>query len=121
MVEGYRMTDSDTSTGDTEQGCMRCGAVITHNRGSRLCDDCDKHIQRKLIRKGAACDRCNGHGMVKDPLCDIQRAMNGRDQPCPECGGSGRVDWNPDLDEVHPDLRGQVRSLYTDTDRSAAE
>jgi hypothetical protein len=98
--------------GDNEagQGCLRCGDAVEHDRDSRLCDECDKHIQRTLLRKGAACDRCNGHGMVADPLCDIQRAMDGRDRVCSECGGSGRVDWNPDLDDVHPDLRPEVKA-----------
>jgi hypothetical protein len=36
--------------------------------------------------------------------------MNGREHVCSECGGSGRVDWNPDLDEVHPDLRSEVKA-----------
>lgn len=94
----------------SEQDCMRCGNAVEHDRDSRLCNECDKHIQRQLLRKGSACDRCDGHGMVADPICDIKRAMNGREHVCSECGGSGRVDWNPDLDEVHPDLRSEVKA-----------
>ena len=104
---------SKQSGGGTErsdQGCMRCGGTVEHNRGSRLCDACDKHIQRKMLRKGVPCDRCNSHGMVYSSIGDIQRAMNGRDTVCSDCGGSGRVAWSPDLDDVHPVLRPEVKA-----------
>lgn len=93
-----------------EQGCMRCGDAVDHDRDSRLCDACEKHIQRTLLQKGTPCDRCDGHGMVYSSIGDIQRAMNGRDRVCSECGGSGRVAWSPDLDDVHPDLRAEVKA-----------
>ena len=96
--------------GEVEQSCMRCGAAIEHDRDSRLCDDCQKHIQHKLLRKGAVCEYCDGYGMVYSSIGDIQRAMNGRDRACPECAGSGRVEWDPDLDDVHPDLRVEVKA-----------
>lgn len=37
------------------------------------------------------CDRCNGHGQIKDPFCDLRRAMNGREHPCPKCEGTGSI------------------------------
>ena len=95
---------------ENEQGCMRCGDTVDHGRDSRLCDACEKYIQRSLLREGTPCDRCDGHGMVYSSIGDIQRAMNGRDRVCSECGGSGRVAWNPDLDDVHPDLRAEVKA-----------
>lgn len=36
------------------------------------------------------CQRCDGHGEIMDPICDLRRAMNGREHTCPNCRGSGR-------------------------------
>jgi len=35
------------------------------------------------------CDRCDGHGQIKDPFCDLRRVMNGRELTCPSCHGTG--------------------------------
>lgn len=37
------------------------------------------------------CARCDGHGMIEDPLCDLRRAMNGREHPCPVCDFTGKI------------------------------
>lgn len=88
--------------------CPRCGDEAPRNRDSRLCESCVKNIQTKKILDGVRCERCNGHGYIYDTWCDIQRATNGRDTICPNCGGSGTVTWEPDEEDVHPDLRMQA-------------
>lgn len=92
-----------------ETHCGRCGDEYPRERESRICEDCEKDIQRKKLLDGVRCDRCEGHGYVYGTYCDVQRAMSGRDEVCPECHGSGRVAWSPDLDDVHPDLRTEVK------------
>jgi hypothetical protein len=37
------------------------------------------------------CQRCDGHGDIPDPICDLRRSMNGREHPCPECDATGSV------------------------------
>lgn len=92
----------------TEVRCLRCGDDIGPNRDRRLCESCEKTIQLRKLADGVPCDRCDGHGWIYSTYCDIQRAMNGRDRRCPECHGSGQRPWNPDLEDVHPDLRAEV-------------
>lgn len=88
--------------------CHRCGDPLDEAWDDQLCDDCLKHIQHERLRTGVICDYCDGHGSIYGTICDIQRAMNGRDTVCPECRGSGRVGWEPELGDVHPDLRVEV-------------
>ena len=89
--------------------CMMCGDSMRHSRDdSRICGTCEIEIQTTRLLEGVRCDRCGGHGYVYGSICDVQRAMNGRDTPCSDCNGSGRVPWEPDLEDVHPDLRMQV-------------
>jgi DnaJ-class molecular chaperone len=89
---------------------MRCGDPCEDSWDDCLCDACKKHIQRRLIHNGEVCERCDGHGRVYGTWCDIQRAMNGRDTVCPSCGGAGREEWTPKLNDVHPDLRAEVKA-----------
>jgi hypothetical protein len=101
---------SDGETGHWDTHCSRCGDEYPADRDSALCESCVKSIQRSKLMDGVPCDRCDGHGWVYDPICDIKRAMNGRDERCPECHGRGRVAWVPDPEDVHPDLRAEVRA-----------
>lgn len=88
--------------------CMRCGDEYDEGWRDRLCDPCVKHIQRSKLFDGVPCERCDGHGRVYSSIGDIQRAMNGRDKACSLCYGTGKAAWNPDREEVHPDLRAEV-------------
>jgi len=98
---------SRTNT-DWETHCGRCGDEYPRERESRICESCEKSIQMEKLTEGVRCDRCDGHGRIYGSICDIQRAMNGRDTRCPECHGDGRVAWEPETNEVHPDLRTEV-------------
>lgn len=89
--------------------CSRCGDEYPREREERLCESCVKEIQRKKLLDGIRCPNCDGEGYVYGTICDLQRAMNGRDQRCPECHGTGTVAWKPDLEDVHPDLRMEVK------------
>lgn len=91
-----------------EKHCSRCSDELAGDRDSQICEPCEKEIQRKMILDGVPCKRCDGHGRVYSSIGDIQRAMNGRDRMCPNCGGSGKVSWDPDPEDVHPDLRGEA-------------
>ena len=93
---------------DWETHCGRCGDEYPRERESRICERCEKQIQRKRLMDGVQCDRCNGHGRIYGTWCDLERAMNGRDKLCPVCDGSGRTAWTPDPKDVHPDLRAMV-------------
>jgi len=103
---------SDVCADDTDHfdiHCSRCGDEYPAERKNALCESCVKHIQRSKLMDGVRCDRCDGSGWIYGTICDIQRAMNGRDTRCPECHGTGSVAWEPDPDDVHPDLRAEVR------------
>jgi DnaJ-class molecular chaperone len=101
--------DGPLPAGYYDTHCSRCGDEYdSPGRDHRLCEDCEKQIQRSKLIDGVRCRTCNGHGYVFDTYCDIQRATNGRDKRCPDCLGSGRVTWTPDVDDVHPDLRTEV-------------
>ena len=93
-----------------EWHCGRCGDEYPRERESRICESCERHIQYKKLTEGVPCERCDGHGWIYGTICDIQRAMNGRDERCPECLGRGTVSWNPDPDEVLPELRGLIHA-----------
>lgn len=104
------MTRNDRPDDYYEYHCGRCGEEYPRDRDDRLCESCVKSIQMKQLMDGVRCDYCDGHGYVYGTICDLQRAMNGRDELCPECHGSGRVAWRPDPEDVHPDLRMEVRA-----------
>jgi DNA-directed RNA polymerase subunit RPC12/RpoP len=91
-----------------EHRCLRCSDEYPADREKNICETCEKEIQRSKIIDGVRCEHCDGHGWVYSSWGDIQRAMNGRDKRCPECHGSGRVAWDPDPENVHPDLRAEV-------------
>lgn len=93
-----------------EWHCSRCGDEYPRDRDDSICEDCQKEIQFEALLEGVRCKRCDGHGRVYGTICDVQRAMNGRDTMCPECHGTGRVAWDPDLENVHPDLRAEARA-----------
>lgn len=93
-----------------ERHCSRCGESYPRSRESRICEACEKQIQMSKLLDGVRCEHCDGHGNVYGTYCDVQRAMNGRDTRCPECHGSGRVEWTPDIEDVHPDLRFEVKA-----------
>lgn len=103
------MTSDESPSADVSRSCIRCGDDVEHDRGSRLCDSCEKEVQTSKLLDGVQCERCNGHGRISGTYCDVQRAMKGRDQVCPVCDGSGRVPWRPDPEDVHPDLRAEVK------------
>lgn len=88
--------------------CSRCGNEYPLERKSSLCESCEKAIQLSKLMDGIRCERCDGGGWIYGTICDVQRAMNGRDTRCPECHGTGRVAWDPDPEDVHPDLRAEV-------------
>lgn len=88
--------------------CSRCGTEYPRERENTICENCEKRIQLSKLMDGVRCTRCEGHGWIHGSICDIQRAMNGRDTRCPECHGSGRVAWDPDREDTHPDLRTEV-------------
>jgi len=88
--------------------CSRCGDEYPLERENSLCESCVKEIQFSKLMEGIRCERCDGGGWVYGSICDVQRAMNGRDTRCPECHGTGRVAWDPDPENVHPDLRDEV-------------
>jgi hypothetical protein len=107
------MSKTEPDTDDSQQttdrtDCMRCGDPLGDSWSDTICDTCKKHIQRKALREGVRCPVCDGYGEVHSTYCDVQRAMNGRDQQCPECNGTGKQKWEPDPEDVHPDLRYQV-------------
>lgn len=90
--------------------CSRCGGEYPNKRENALCESCVKYIQMSKLMDGVPCDRCNGSGWIYGTICDIRRAMNRHDTCCPECHGSGHVAWEPDPDDVHPDLRTEVKA-----------
>jgi len=96
----------ESSTWETH--CSRCGESYPRERESRICESCEKTLQMDKLLNGIRCGHCDGHGRVYGSWDDIERAMNGRDTVCPECGGTGRQEWGPDPDDVHPDLRMEV-------------
>jgi len=90
--------------------CSRCGDEYTADREKSICESCEKQIQWSRLHEGVRCERCDGAGRVYGTICDLERAMNGKDTRCPECHGTGTVAWQPDdLDNVHPDLRAEVK------------
>jgi DnaJ-class molecular chaperone len=90
--------------------CSRCGDEYPADRENALCESCVKSIQMSKLMDGVLCERCDGEGWIYGTWCDLERAMNGRDTRCPECHGTGRVEWEPDPDDVHPDLRAEVKA-----------
>jgi DNA-directed RNA polymerase subunit RPC12/RpoP len=114
------MTENEShaqSAQTTEQGaeywdvhCSRCSDPIPPTREDHVCDSCRKAIQLMLLEEGVRCKNCGGHGFVYDSICDVQRSMNGRDTRCPDCHGSGRIEWQPEIEDVHPDLKTEVKA-----------
>lgn len=99
---------SGDETDHWDTHCSRCGDEYPDGRETRICESCEKKIQRRKIVDGVRCERCDGNGYIYGTYCDLERAMNGRDEPCPECRGTGRAAWKPEPEEVHPDLRAEV-------------
>jgi hypothetical protein len=94
MVETARSADSESRTVQMRCQNDRCGAVGTvhHEFGVDPTENPETQADVEDLRTAVVnwidCPRCDGHGWVSEPLCDLQ---TDRDNPCPRCHTSGAV------------------------------